>query len=213
MPGNLPVMHLSSRPHRPRRVRSLAARVPPAFKPRKFPTNGALFARRPREYKTAHWDNAVQGFERLTLDLSARDTLLPLALLVPGARARAEEGAPARGSELRAAGQIVSGRFARADDALLAGRAVLEAVAEAAARRSIRSDGDSRSIQFAASSSIRLAARHAGADSASLDTASEWPTRTIASGCTMSGARRSTRAILLQGRREELSADDGRDAP
>ena len=33
------------------------------------------------EYQKKHWENAVTGFERLTLDLSARDSLLPLSYL------------------------------------------------------------------------------------------------------------------------------------
>lgn len=32
-----------------------------------------------REYQRKHWDNAVAAFEKLTLDLPARDTLLPRA--------------------------------------------------------------------------------------------------------------------------------------
>ena len=30
-----------------------------------------------REYRARHWDNAIQAFERLTLNLPARDSLLP----------------------------------------------------------------------------------------------------------------------------------------
>jgi outer membrane assembly lipoprotein YfiO len=51
----------------------------PGFQPRGFPSSGALFTASLTEYKNKHYDNAVSGFERLTLDLSARDTLLPLA--------------------------------------------------------------------------------------------------------------------------------------
>jgi outer membrane protein assembly factor BamD len=32
-----------------------------------------------REYRAKRWDNAIQAFERLTLDLPARDSLLPRA--------------------------------------------------------------------------------------------------------------------------------------
>jgi outer membrane protein assembly factor BamD len=51
----------------------------PAFKLSKFRTNDALYAAATREYKKKHWDNAIQAYERLTLDLPARDTLLPLS--------------------------------------------------------------------------------------------------------------------------------------
>jgi outer membrane assembly lipoprotein YfiO len=51
----------------------------PAFQPRAFTSSGALFNASLAEYRKKNYDNAVTGFERLTLDLSARDTLLPLA--------------------------------------------------------------------------------------------------------------------------------------
>lgn len=51
----------------------------PGFQPRGFASTGALFTASLREYNLKHYDNAVTGFERLTLDLSARDTLLPLS--------------------------------------------------------------------------------------------------------------------------------------
>jgi outer membrane protein assembly factor BamD len=51
----------------------------PAFKLSKFRTNDALYAAATRQYKLRHWDNAIQAYERLTLDLPARDTLLPRA--------------------------------------------------------------------------------------------------------------------------------------
>jgi outer membrane protein assembly factor BamD len=51
----------------------------PAFKLSKFRTNAALYAAATQQYKKRHWDNAIQAFERLTLDLPARDSLLPLA--------------------------------------------------------------------------------------------------------------------------------------
>jgi len=51
----------------------------PAFKLSKFRTSPALYAAAQREYKARHWDNAIQAFERLTLDLPARDSLLPLS--------------------------------------------------------------------------------------------------------------------------------------
>ena len=51
----------------------------PGFQPRGFPSSAALFSASLAEYNAKRYDNAVTGFERLTLDLSARDTLLPLA--------------------------------------------------------------------------------------------------------------------------------------
>jgi outer membrane protein assembly factor BamD len=52
----------------------------PAFNLTKFRgDDAALFAATMREYQQRHWDNAVAGFERLTLELPARDTLLPVA--------------------------------------------------------------------------------------------------------------------------------------
>ncbi|MFI5246354.1 MAG: tol-pal system YbgF family protein, partial [Gemmatimonadales bacterium] len=56
-----------------------AAACRPAFQPRAVPSTGALFNASLAEYRKKSYDNAVTGFERLTLDLSARDTLLPLA--------------------------------------------------------------------------------------------------------------------------------------
>lgn len=39
----------------------------------------ALFTAARRELTLRHWENAIAGFEKLTTDLPARDTLLPLA--------------------------------------------------------------------------------------------------------------------------------------
>lgn len=47
------------------------------FQVRRFPTSDALYAASLAEFKKGNWDNAVTGFEQLTLDLSARDSLLP----------------------------------------------------------------------------------------------------------------------------------------
>ena len=58
---------------------AVGAACRPGFQPRGFPNSGALFTASLAEYNKKHYDNAVSGFERLTLDLSARDTLLPLA--------------------------------------------------------------------------------------------------------------------------------------
>lgn len=49
------------------------------FQLRKYPTNAGLFKASMAEFQAKKWENAITGFEKLTLDLSARDTLLPLA--------------------------------------------------------------------------------------------------------------------------------------
>jgi outer membrane assembly lipoprotein YfiO len=57
----------------------VAAACRPGFQPRNYASSTLLFNASMAEYNKKNWDNAVTGFERLTLDLSARDTLLPLA--------------------------------------------------------------------------------------------------------------------------------------
>lgn len=49
------------------------------FQVKKYPTNEGLFAAGVSEYNHKKWDNAITAFEKLTLELSARDTLLPLS--------------------------------------------------------------------------------------------------------------------------------------
>ena len=49
------------------------------FRLSSYPTSEALYQAAIREYQARRWDNAVQAFEKLTLELPARDTLLPLA--------------------------------------------------------------------------------------------------------------------------------------
>jgi outer membrane protein assembly factor BamD len=56
-----------------------AAGCQPVFKPAAFPNNEALYRAALREFQREKWDNAILGFERLTIDLPARDTLLPRA--------------------------------------------------------------------------------------------------------------------------------------
>ena len=48
----------------------------PEFELKKFTNNEALYSASFREYQRQHWDNAISGFEKLTTDLPARDTLL-----------------------------------------------------------------------------------------------------------------------------------------
>jgi outer membrane assembly lipoprotein YfiO len=76
------IMGVSSR----RRVRlavlltlAVTAACSRGFQLRKYPQLDALFTASVAEFKAKRWDNAVTGFEKLTLDLSARDTLLPLS--------------------------------------------------------------------------------------------------------------------------------------
>jgi outer membrane assembly lipoprotein YfiO len=54
-----------------------AAACRPDFELKNLTTNEALYSASMTEYTRGHWDNAVTGFEKLTTDLAARDTLLP----------------------------------------------------------------------------------------------------------------------------------------
>ena len=56
-----------------------AAACHPEFQITNYQTNDALYKAATAEYKAGRWDNAVSAFEKLTTDLSARDTLLPRA--------------------------------------------------------------------------------------------------------------------------------------
>jgi outer membrane protein assembly factor BamD len=51
----------------------------PAFDPKIFPSTDKLYQAAMAEYKARHYDNAAKAFEKLTLDLPARDPRLPLA--------------------------------------------------------------------------------------------------------------------------------------
>jgi outer membrane protein assembly factor BamD len=57
----------------------IAAACHPEFQVTNYQTNEALYRAATREYQAERWDNAVTAFEKLTTDLSARDTLLPRA--------------------------------------------------------------------------------------------------------------------------------------
>ena len=48
----------------------------PGFQIKRYHSNNDLYEASLKEFERRKWDNAIQGFERLTLDLSARDTLL-----------------------------------------------------------------------------------------------------------------------------------------
>ncbi len=51
----------------------------PPFDPKIYPTADKLYEVALAEYKARRYDNAAKAFEKLTLDLSARDPRLPLA--------------------------------------------------------------------------------------------------------------------------------------
>jgi len=51
----------------------------PPFDPKIYPTADKLYQVALAEYKARRYDNAAKAFEKLTLDLSARDPRLPLA--------------------------------------------------------------------------------------------------------------------------------------
>ena len=69
----------------------LAAACHPDFQLTKYPTNDTLYRAAMQEVAAGRWDNAVAAFEKLTTDLSARDTLLPRAYWYL-ARAHEERG-------------------------------------------------------------------------------------------------------------------------
>ncbi len=49
------------------------------FKLTRYTTGESLYAAAVDQYQKRKWDNAIQAFEKLTLELPARDTLLPTA--------------------------------------------------------------------------------------------------------------------------------------
>src|SRR3954464_13597189 len=49
----------------------------PDFQLKNFTNNESLYTASMGEFRRKHWDNAITGFEKLTTDLSPRDTLLP----------------------------------------------------------------------------------------------------------------------------------------
>jgi outer membrane protein assembly factor BamD len=51
----------------------------PPFDPKIYPNADKLYQAAMAEYKAGRWDNAIKAFEKLTLDLPARDPRLPLA--------------------------------------------------------------------------------------------------------------------------------------
>lgn len=71
------------------------------FQTARYTSDEALFAAALAEYEKGEWGNAVTGFERLTLQLAARDSLLPRAHYYLGQAHRR------RGEELLAAQSFV----------------------------------------------------------------------------------------------------------
>src|SRR4051812_27861250 len=51
----------------------------PPFDPKIYPSADKLYQAAMTEYKAGRYDNAAKAFEKLTLDLPARDPRLPLA--------------------------------------------------------------------------------------------------------------------------------------
>ena len=51
----------------------------PTFDPKIYTNTDKLYQAAMAEYKARHYDNAAKAFEKLTLDLPARDPRLPLA--------------------------------------------------------------------------------------------------------------------------------------
>src|SRR5688572_8933153 len=51
----------------------------PSFRLNRYPDDLSLYQATLEQLQNRHWSNAVTGFERLTLQLAARDSLLPLS--------------------------------------------------------------------------------------------------------------------------------------
>lgn len=75
LPGNLTVRHRVCWELAAATV-IFAAGCRPGFQLKRFPTNDGLYKASLREYQNHKWENAVAGFEKLTIELPARDTLL-----------------------------------------------------------------------------------------------------------------------------------------
>lgn len=56
----------------------------PAWSPNRFPTNEQLYHESLRQFRARHYDNAILGFDRLTVNLPARDTLFAPSLYYVG---------------------------------------------------------------------------------------------------------------------------------
>jgi outer membrane protein assembly factor BamD len=51
----------------------------PSFRVARYPSSESLFSAGVQQVRQRKWDNAVQAFEKLTLELPARDSLLPVS--------------------------------------------------------------------------------------------------------------------------------------
>lgn len=88
-----------------------------SFNVRRFSSSGALYLAGLERYEKKKWVNAIDAFEKLTFDLPARDTLLPLAHWYLGhARRNNQERVLAAQSFIRLAEQFPADTLA--DDAL-----------------------------------------------------------------------------------------------
>lgn len=63
---------------------ALLAGCPKTFRPESIRDENALFQASLREFEQRRWDNAIAGFEKLTLELAARDPKLPAAFYYLG---------------------------------------------------------------------------------------------------------------------------------
>lgn len=90
------------------------------FRVNRFPSSEGLYAAGLREYEQRHWGNAVLAFEKLTTDLSPRDTLLPRSYWYLA-------NAHARQNEHLLAAQSFSRLFESFPDDTLAARAAFQA--------------------------------------------------------------------------------------
>src|SRR5580765_3062479 len=79
VPGTTPDMHRISWRLAAFLALSATAACRPEFDLKNFTSNEALYTASMREFGRHHWDNAIAGFEKLTTDLTPRDTLLPRA--------------------------------------------------------------------------------------------------------------------------------------
>lgn len=55
----------------------LVAACRPSFQLKHYPTTDGLYQAGLKEFQRHHWENAISAFEKLTVELPARDTLLP----------------------------------------------------------------------------------------------------------------------------------------
>ena len=88
-----------------------------SFNVRRFSSSGALYRAGMERYEKEKWSDAINAFEKLTFDLPARDTLLPLAHWYLGhARRHNQERVLAAQSFMRLADQFPTDTLA--DDAI-----------------------------------------------------------------------------------------------